>query len=174
VTQVFELTKLDPDSFEHMINMLALKVIGNGVTGFGPGGDGGRDGFFEGTAPYPSVTDQWAGSWYIQSKFHRPHLSDNPQNWLVSQITNELKEFSQPQSRRKWPTNWIVATNIEPSGYPETGAFDRARELVKKERPQLAERFHIWGGRKVLDYLNDFPQVYEYYGHFLTPGHILK
>ena len=174
MTQVFELTKLDPDSFEHMINMLALKVIGNGVTGFGPGPDGGRDGYFEGSAPYPSQTEQWSGTWYIQSKFHRPQLSDDPQKWLIKQITNELEEFGKARTRRVWPKNWIVVTNIEPSGYPQTGAFDTARDLVAKVSPPLAKNFHIWGGRKVLDFLARFPEVYTYYGHFLTPGHILK
>jgi hypothetical protein len=174
MTQVFELTKLDPDAFEHMINMLALKIIGNGITGFGPGSDGGRDGYFEGSAPYPSQSEQWSGTWYIQSKFHRPKLSGNPQQWLVSQISEELEEFGKARTRRRWPTNWIVATNIEPSGQPETGAFDKARSLVAEANPSLATHFHIWGGRKVLDFLARFPEVYEYYGHFLTPGHVLK
>ena len=49
----YDLTHLDAHSFEQMVNMLALTVLGAGHTGFGPGADGGRDGFFEGTAPYP-------------------------------------------------------------------------------------------------------------------------
>jgi hypothetical protein len=48
IPQTYDLTRFDPDAFEHMVNLLALKVLGAGTTGFGPGADGGRDGYFEG------------------------------------------------------------------------------------------------------------------------------
>ncbi|MCA6097781.1 NACHT domain-containing protein [Bradyrhizobium australafricanum] len=57
---------------------------------------------------------------------------------------------------------------------PETGAFDSAKQIVLDARPQLAERFHIWGGAKVVQLLADYPEIAGYYGHFLTPGHVLK
>ncbi|MDJ0572511.1 MAG: hypothetical protein QNJ53_26215 [Pleurocapsa sp. MO_192.B19] len=43
----YDLTKLDPNTFEHLVNLLAMKVLGAGHTGFGPGSDGGRDGYME-------------------------------------------------------------------------------------------------------------------------------
>jgi hypothetical protein len=169
----YDLTKLDPASFEHLVNLLALRVLGAGQTGFGPGADGGRDGYYEGEAPYPSDTERWSGVWYIQSKFLKPHISRDPQKWLLERIKEELAEFQDPTSKRVWPDNWIIATNIDPSGTPMTGAFDRARSLVSKARPELKDRFHIWGGRKVLDLLVLNPEASEYYQHFLTPGHVL-
>jgi hypothetical protein len=173
MAQSYDLTQLDADSFEHMVNALALAVLGSGVTGFGPGADGGRDGYFEGEAPYPSESERWKGVWYIQSKFHKPHLSNDPQKWLVEKISEELNEFTKPDTKRKWPDNWIVATNIDPSGAPTTGAYDRAKALVKVKHPKLAPRFHIWGGAKILDFLSEQPQIAERYGHFLTPGDVL-
>jgi hypothetical protein len=170
----YDLTKLDESSFEHLANFLALRVLGAGHTGFGPGSDGGRDGFFEGEAPYPSLTDRWSGRWYLQAKFHRPHLSTKPQNWLVDRIKDELAEFAKPDSKRKWPDIWIIVTNIEPSGLPETGSFDQAREVVRNARPQLADRFHIWGGAKILQLLALHPEIADYYAHFLTPGQVLS
>jgi hypothetical protein len=169
----YDLTKLDERSFEHLANFLALRTLGAGHTGFGPGPDGGRDGYFEGEAPYPSVTERWSGVWYLQSKYHRPHLSADPQAWLLDQIKKELEQFSRPDSRRSWPDNWIFVTNIEPSGALQTGAFDRARALVANVNPALALRFHIWGGSKVLQLLALNPEIAEYYYHFLTPGHVL-
>ncbi|CAO3440174.1 hypothetical protein, partial [Azospirillum endophyticum] len=171
--QSYDLTKLDPASFEHMINLLAMKVLGVGHTGFGPGSDGGRDGFFEGEAPYPSNTDRWTGRWYIQSKFHAPHLSNDPQKWLIDKIKAEINEFQKAGTRRIWPDNWIIATNIDPSGAPDTGAFDQAKKLVSEFHPQLANNFHIWGGRKILDLLSFHPSVAEYYSEFLTPGNVI-
>lgn len=173
MSDAYDLTHLDSNSFEQMVNMLALKVLGSGHTGFSPGADGGRDGYFEGTAPYPSETENWKGKWYIQSKFHKPHLSKDPQKWLLQQIQAELAAFEKSESR-EWPDNWIVATNIDPSGKSNTGAFDQARKLVTKAHPKLKNNFHIWGGRKILDLLTLHSVVAEYYGHFLTPGHVLK
>lgn len=174
MSESYDLAKLDAASFEHMVNALALHALGLGHTGFGPGSDGGRDGFFEREAPYPSGTERWRGRWYIQSKFHKPHLSHDPQKWLLEQIKSELAQFGTDGSRRKWPDNWIVATNIDPSGVPETGAFDAARALVKEAHPKLEGRFHIWGGAKILDLLTHNPEVARRYGHFLTPGHVLS
>jgi hypothetical protein len=150
MTDSCDLTKLEPDTFEHMVNALAIAVLGAGATGFGPGSDGGRDGYFEGEAPSPSATERWNGVWYIQSKFHKPQLSDDSQKWLIEKVKEELKEFAKPDTKRKWPKNWIVATNIDPSGVPETGAFDRTKALVEKARPSLASRFHIWGAPRSL------------------------
>src|SRR5688572_9129391 len=50
----YDLGLLDPGSFEHLVNALALPVLGSGATGFAPGPDGGRDGVFRGRALYPS------------------------------------------------------------------------------------------------------------------------
>ncbi|MGX4768281.1 NACHT domain-containing protein [Bradyrhizobium guangdongense] len=170
----YDLAKLDENSFEHLANSLALKVLGAGHTGFGPGSDGGRDGYFEGEAPYPSPAERWRGKWYLQAKFHRPHLTHDSQKWLLEKINEELKEFSKSGSKRKWPDNWIVVTNVDPSGVPEAGSFDAARAQVASVRPQLADRFHIWGGTKLLQLLAAHPDIAAYYGHFLTPGHILE
>jgi len=174
MSESYELTKLDTNSFEHMVNLIALRVLGAGHTGFGPGSDGGRDGYFEGEAPYPSVTERWSGRWYIQSKFHKPHLSKDPQKWIVEQIKEELEEFKKQRTRRVWPDNWIVATNIDPSGAPETGAFDQARKIVAEARPGLEKNFHIWGGRKILDFLALHPKIGDHYWQFLTPGSVLR
>lgn len=169
----YELTKLGPYAFEHLVNQLCLAVLGAGHTSFGPGSDGGRDGYFEGAAPYPSEKDHWSGRWYIQCKYHAPHLSADPQKWLLSQIESEIEQFQNESGRRVWPDIWIVATNIDPSGVPSTGSFDRARSMVKKIRPKLASRFHIWGGKKILDLLAQYPDVASSYRHFLTPGNVI-
>lgn len=173
MTETYDLSKLDSNSFEHMVNFLALKILGNGVTGFAPGADGGRDGFFSGEAPYPSPTDKWSGIWYVQSKFHKPHLSTNPQKWLIREVQNEIEIFLDPKANRTRPDNWIIATNIEPSGAAKTGAFDSIKKKVNDAFGKSV-KVEIWGGRRILDFLAADPKVAHYYGHFLTPGNILS
>ena len=170
----YDLSKLDEKSFEHMANYLAMKVLGPGLTTFGPGADGGRDGLFEGQAPYPSHVEQWNGVWYIQSKFHRPHLTTDAQKWIVDKIKEEISEFEKGDSRRVPPDNWIVITNVDVSAVPQQGAFDKAVEIVRRFRPELADRFSIWSGNKVIGLLTSYPEVAQHYMHFLTPGHILN
>ncbi|MBK0019166.1 NACHT domain-containing NTPase [Kosakonia sp. S42] len=167
----YDLTQLDSNSFEHMVNFLAMKTLGAGITGFAAGPDGGRDGYLVGKAPYPTAEECWEGIWYIQSKFHKPNLSTNAQKWLVKEILNEIRAYSEiPQ--RKLPDIWIIATNIEPSGHPQTGAYDKIVSLVKKHAPKI--KVDVWGGRKILDFLMEHPIVAQTYGHFLTPGHIIS
>lgn len=171
--QSFDLNHLDSNSFEHLVNALALKVLGNGLSILGPGPDGGRDGFFEGEAPYPSTTEKWKGTWYIQSKFHAPSLSKDHHAWLIDQAKNELNEFFKPDTARALPDIWILATNIDPSGVAETGSFDQIRSLVMKRKPKLGAKFHIWGGRKIVELLSQYPNIAQRYGHFITPGNVL-
>lgn len=174
MTDSYDLSKLGPEAFENMVNFLALKTLGLGSTGFGPGADGGRDGYFKGEAPYPSETERWKGVWYIQSKFHKPHLSTNPQKWLVQQVTQEIEKFDAEDSDRIWPDNWIIATNIDQSGKPETGSFDLIRKLLDKSDDGKKVNLAVWGGRKILDLLALHSDVAIYYGHLLTPGHLIS
>jgi len=170
----YELNQLNPHSFEHLVNHLAFQVLGPGLTVFSEGADAGRDGYFQGKAPYPSDVDSWSGVWYIQSKFHEPSLSKDPQKWLLGKIKEEIKDFLDPEKKRVWPDIWIVATNINPSALAETGTFDQAIEVVARANPNLKDRFHIWGGKKIVKLLTKYPHVADYYGHFLTPGNVLS
>lgn len=167
----YDLTQLDSNSFEHMVNFLAMKTLGGGITGFAAGPDGGRDGYLVGKAPYPTTEECWEGTWYIQSKFHKPNLSTNAQKWLVKEVLKEIRAYAD-SPQRKLPDIWIIATNIEPSGQPQTGAYDKILSLVSKHAPKI--KIDIWGGRKILDLLMEHPIVAQTYGHFLTPGHIIS
>ena len=173
MSESYELAKLSPEKFQELVVELATAVLGQGVTGFPPGPDGGRDASFEGKAPYPSILEPWDGKWYFQSKFHAPSASQNEQKWLLKEIKKEIKEFTKANSTRKWPDNWIIATNIDPSGKPETGAFDKARKIVRDARIELDSRFHIWGGTKILTLLAANPHISDRYAQFLTTGNLI-
>lgn len=148
-----------------MVNFIAMNVLGKGVTGFASGADGGRDGYMKGKAIYPTPNDNWEGIWYIQSKFHALNISGNHQRWLIRQVRDEIKSFTDDRNRRI-PDIWIIATNVEPSGTSQTGTYDTIKALVNKFAPNM--KFDIWGGRKILDYLSEYPSVAQVYGHFLN------
>ena len=169
-----ELTRFDAATFEHLVNALATKVLGKGVTGFAPGPDGGRDGYFEGEAEYPTSVERWSGVWYIQSKFFQPSASGrDPQKWLQARVKNELEEFTREESQRELPDNWIIATNVDVSGVKNKGTFDKVREMVSQVDPNLAKRTHIWGGQKILIFLTEHHDVCQHYGGLLTSGDVL-
>lgn len=167
----YDLSQLDNHSFESMVNYLALRVLGNGVTGFAAGADGGRDGYLEGAAPYPTTKNSWSGVWYIQSKFHKPNLSKDQQKWLYEQVRDEINLFH--KRGRSIPDIWIIATNVEPTAVKDIGSYDKIKKLVRSELSSEI-KFDIWGGRKILDFLGKDPDVAKYYGHFLTPGNVLS
>jgi len=171
MSQAYDLTQLDSHTFEHLVNFLSLKVLGNGVTGFATGPDGGRDGYLKGKALYPSELENWDGVWFLQSKFHKPHLSKDPQKWLIGEVKKEIDKLQQ-NPRRERPNNWIIATNIEPSGQSKTGSFDKIVKLVHEFDQDI--NVDVWGGRKILDFLLSHPEAALTYGHFLTPGHVIS
>jgi hypothetical protein len=172
MTSSYTLSQLGPAAFENLVNALAQRVLGAGATGFGPGADGGRDGYFEGEAPYPSNVDRWSGVWYIQSKFHAPHLSKDAQVWLIEQVKAEIKLFTAHSSARDWPNNWIIATNVDVSAVAKKGTFDKIKSLLKsKGIPEI--NFDIWGGEKIVNFLNLNIEVASAFAHFITPGHVL-
>jgi hypothetical protein len=171
VSDAYDLSKLDSNTFEQLINTLVLHELGSGATGFGPGPDAGRDCYFRGRAAYPSPQEQWDGDWHFQCKFHKPHLSKNQQEWLVAELRDELESYENPEGDRVWPTNLILVTNIDLSGKAGGGAFDKANALVKEYNP--AVRFDVWGGSKVIDLLIKHPNVARRMLHFITPGDIL-
>lgn len=170
MSEPYNLTQLDAHSFEHLVNFLALKVLGNGVTGFAPGADGGKDGYLKGRAPYPTDVECWEGIWFLQSKFHKSHLSKDSQKWLINEVKQEIKQFENSNRQLK-PNIWIIATNIDPTGVPQTGSFDTIKAMVKKFDPEI--KLDIWGGRKILDFLAHHNEAAIHYGHFLTPGHVI-
>lgn len=170
MTQSYDLTQMDSGSFEHMVNFIALKRLGAGVTGFASGPDGGRDGLLRGKAPYPSENECWEGVWYIQSKFHKPHLSSNEQKWLINEVKKELSEFGDVHKRRV-PDIWVIATNIDASGHHQAGSYDVITNLVSSQFPNM--KVDIWSGRRILDFLMEHEDIARTYGHFLTPGHVI-
>lgn len=61
--------QLSDDEFERLVVVICQTILGIGCTPFAKGRDGGKDGWFSGTAAhYPSDKDSWTGTFCIQAK----------------------------------------------------------------------------------------------------------
>lgn len=65
----YDFCHISEDDFEKLVVDLCNSLLGIGVHSFTNGPDGGKDGFFEGTAQfYPSASAPWSGKFIIQAK----------------------------------------------------------------------------------------------------------
>lgn len=65
----YDFNHIGEDDFEGLVVDLCNSLLGIGVHSFTKGPDGGKDGFFDGTAQYyPSTNAPWIGKFIIQAK----------------------------------------------------------------------------------------------------------
>ena len=81
----YNIAKLPPREFEHMVQALAFKCISPGVTPYGDGPDGGREATYRGPMNYRrATTANWDGYLVIQakSKQYPPDDIDKARKWV--------------------------------------------------------------------------------------------
>ncbi|WP_329074972.1 hypothetical protein [Streptomyces niveus] len=179
----YDLTRLGSREFEHLTQALTVKVIGNGVSIFGDGRDGGREAVFHGRIrfPDPSPDGPWDGYGVLQSKFRARPLgtkSDTP--WLCSQIRRELSKWGDPKSARTQsgdlPEYLIIATNVVLSSVAEVGGIVRVeeyiRELVKEYGLPLRD-WRVWHYDQIRTFLDLYPEIRQPYEALVTAGDVL-
>jgi len=106
---------LNPRDFEHLIQSLARKILGNGLITFGDGPDGGREATFEGKAPFPGEADCWEGNWIIQAKFKSRAAKETNKSacdWVKKQFQQEMKKFTSRKVKVGIPHNYLFFTNV--------------------------------------------------------------
>ena len=66
---MFQYYDLSPDEFENLTIAICKEILGTGAQGFAKGADGGKDGYFSGSANlFPSTRAPWEGITLIQAK----------------------------------------------------------------------------------------------------------
>jgi hypothetical protein len=172
----YDFTGLSSRSFEKMIQALALKALGSGITVFGDGADGGREATFDGKLGYPSESAPWSGYGIVQSKFRqRPSAPAENATWLISELRKELTAFAQNRRhRRRPPEYYILATNVVLSPVHETGGKDRVDALFAELGPRIGIRdWRIWDYDQIRAFLDDNSDVRQAYAAFVTAGDVL-
>ncbi|GAA2406058.1 hypothetical protein GCM10010191_12560 [Actinomadura vinacea] len=175
----YDLDRLGWRQMEHLAESLVLNILGNGVSVFGDGPDGGREAVFDGPIkfPEPDPGGPWNGYGVVQVK-HRTHSrgrSDNVQ-WLQSQIREEVNEWLDPKSKRgKLPDYFLVITNVGLSPEPETGGWAKIEKYMReKVLPRLPFKgWRIWDYTTLSRLLDDTSDIVRSYYGLITPGDVL-
>ena len=122
----YNLNRLGSQNFEHLVQALSKKIIGEGVSIYGAGPDGQREATFHGKAPYPSETECWEGYWVIQAKFKEPNTKKADFPWIKECFEEEMNGFREKQGKGKTiPNNYLFFTNIVLTPVAEKGIKGR-------------------------------------------------
>ncbi|MEF9885316.1 tetratricopeptide repeat protein [Streptomyces sp. P9-A4] len=133
----YALTNLGPHRFEELSQALALEVLGPSVEIFGDGPDGGREASFQGLSHFPAPDAPWSGYGVLQAKFRkRPEGTAKDAEWLINQISSELRAWADPHSNRvrngRMPEYLLIASNVVLSSVPGNGGIDRVRKTLQE------------------------------------------
>ena len=156
--------QMSEDAFEALVIDLCSNLLGIGVHSFTKGPDGGKDGFFTGTAAkYPSVRNPWEGEFIIQAK-HTTVLgascSDNEFFSNKGSVLNkEIRRLIERRSEGQSFDNYLVFTNRKLSGEAHTAIKNHLnKELgienadvigledltrLVGEKPELIDRYDL-------------------------------
>ena len=127
----YDLNKLGPIEFEHMIQSLCKKIIGEGVKIYGAGPDGQREATFTGIAPYPSSAEMWDGYWVMQAKYKDFATKKGDFEWIRDNFITEMDSFKLKKKKGdRIPDNYLFFTNIVLTPVLNTGVKDK----ISKEK----------------------------------------
>ena len=172
----YDLSRLSSRSFEHLIQSLAIRLLGSSIVVFGDGPDGGREATFEGKVPFPNPVDGWDGYGVVQAKY-RQRLGDTKQdgNWAVDQLKDEIRKYIDPDSNRRKPDYFIYATNVVLTPVSEKGSKDRVIAVLEDFKKQSSLKdYAVWDYDQIRGFLDADKDVREANEFFITPGDVLS
>jgi hypothetical protein len=117
----YHLHELDDGRFEELVIHLCDEVLGIGTVCFATGKDGGRDGFFSGTAnAYPSKASPWSGKFVIQSKVTaNPAASCSDAEFENNVLKKEIPRIEKLRDAKE-VDNYLMFTNRKLTGGADT------------------------------------------------------
>ena len=171
----YNLTRLSSRSFEHLVQALAARVLGPGIVVFGDGPDGGREATFERKVPYPTPVECWDGYGVVQAKYRqRPGDPQEDGTWAVNQLKDEIRKYTDPESKLRKPDYFIFATNVALTPVLDKGSKDRAVDVLEEFKKQSPLKdFAIWDYDQIRTFLDTYEDVRKAYTAFLTPSDVL-
>lgn len=170
----YTLSKLGAGNFEHLVQSLCKKILGEGVSIFGSGPDGQREATFQGRAPYPSEQECWDGYWVIQAKFKEPNTKTADYLWLKTCFEDEMGNFQTKKNvGKKIPDNYLFFTNIVLTPQLEKGIKDKIDALAKNYN-NLIPNIHVIGADDINRFLEGHRDIAVSYASYILSGDILS
>lgn len=171
----YNLAGLNPREFEHLVQSLAVCVLGSGVTPFGDGPDGGREATFSGKMPYPSHEENWNGYLIIQAKYCIRPTKDNSKDgeWALGQLKNEMEKFNDRKRNLPKPDYYIFVTNVVLTPAQSTGSKDKLAALMNTYQSLLGIKgWDVWDFDKLCRFLDVYESIRHCYTAFITAGDV--
>ena len=172
----YDLSRLSSRSFEHLIQSLAIRLLGPGIVVFGDGPDGGREATFERKVPFPTPDDGWDGYGVVQAKYRqRPGNTQQDGNWAVKQLKDEIQKYMDPGRNLSKPDYFIFATNVVLTSVSEKGSKDQVIAVLEGFKKQSSLKdYVVWDYDQIRGFLDAYKDVREAYEIFITPGDVLS
>src|SRR5688572_29445303 len=163
----YQLDRLNTRSFEQLVQALAAQILGNQISIFGDGPDGGREASFDGPVQYPAGQKPWNGYGIVQAKFRQVPDKSPALNagWLLKQLRDEFQAFTPcrrdrqgDNPERSCPDYYILATNISLSSVHERGGKDRVRtQFEELKKSHGLKGYAIWDGVELRRFIDSCP-----------------
>lgn len=168
----YNLHQLNELEFENLIQSLLKKIIGKGTITFGRGPDGGREATYSGSAPYSSETNNWAGEWIFQAKYHDIYIISprQAQKILVKELKEEINKII---NRKISLNNYILATNVPLSSTHLSGTHDKISNIVSEYKERI-QNIQVWGYDEICRYLDQSPEIRKAYPTLMIPADFIQ
>jgi hypothetical protein len=171
----YNLSGLDPRTFQHLVQALCVQELGPGVVVYGDGRDGARDATFTGRVNYPSPPHNWDGYLVIQAKFFQKPTGDPKKDgqWLAKQLQADLAKFA--DGKHNPPDYYLLITNVDLSAVPTSGSLAKIKKILRDRGPSIGMKdSDVWDGVKVRKLLDAHRDVAIAYGGYITTGDVLQ
>lgn len=168
----YDFSGLSTRSFEHLVQSLAARLIGDRVSVFGDGPDGGREATFEGPTLY-GAPHPWDGYGVVQAKFkQRSEGTTRDGAWAVAQLKGELTSL--PTRAAGVPDYYLFVTNVVLS--PGEGGFKDQAHMVLRNfvHAHHMKAFDVWDYDKLRALLDLNRDIRMGYAAWITAGDVLS
>lgn len=170
----YELERLGPDNFEHLIQSLIRGVAGNSAIIFGSGADGQREAVIENANLVICGDTEAHGRTVVQAKFKGPDTKQGDWDWLRKNLKDELEGFKEKITTHPHivPETFLFYTNIVLTPVLDSGIRDRAEKFVA-EYKDIIPNICIFGADDIRTMLDNNRDVARCYASFIMPGDVL-
>lgn len=170
----YELERLGPDNFEHLIQSLIRGVADHSAIIFGSGADGQREAVIE-NANLVICGDVTAhGRTVVQAKFKGLDTKQGDWVWLRKNLKDELEGFKKKSKTHPHivPDTFLFFTNIVLTPVLDSGIRDQAETFIEQYKGTIPNIF-IFGADDIRTMLDNNRDVARCYASFIMPGDVL-